>query len=300
MGTNFMVGTISYLPGNSEKTDARIGYHENQLRWLEGIGIDFPYYRVESDWCDKARETLTTSLDLHSIQEPQHYPGYNRNLLLDVLYKSNFDWLVCLDDDRDLYPLYDGDSFFRDLGTKPVVNLAKQGYLITCLSPVVEPFKKVNYEWQHKNTHWYITKEASFGFLQICFIPNLVKFGYKPVWFDGDTPCLKGDVPEDTKFQYDWLLAKHGMLKNRNLIVREGGNGKNSSVFRDEDHRKECHESHAEWAVDYLIKRSPRNPELQTKSGLSKRRNPPFTGMIPRSVPFEFTEKELPKGVVKE
>lgn len=292
---NFMVGTISYLPDNAPYTENRITYHQAQLRWLENLDLDFPYYRVESGWGSQAREACKTTLNLRAIATEQHPPGYNRNILLNELYLSDYDWLICLDDDRLLYNLYNGDAFFTELNTKPIIKLAEQGYLITCINPRVEMFKKDNYIWKYKEDYWYFAKEASFGNLQICFIPNLVKYGYTPIWFDAETACTIDEAPEDIKFQLDWLLNKHRMIKNRNLITKEGGAGKNSSIFKDEKYRAECNARHKQWENKYLQEQAKNNPAIQTKKGLSARRNPPFNTLIPRSQKYVFTNKETPK-----
>lgn len=295
MSTNFMVGTISYLPDDNIETPDRIGYHRKQLDWLESIPCSFSYYRVESGWSADTKKALETSLDLHSIITGKHFPGYNRNLLLEHFYNTDLDWLVCLDDDRYVQPMYNANEFFKDLSSKAVLSLAERGFVITTLSPDVEPFKKQNYEWTYKNTHWYFTRESGFGFMQMFFLPNLVKYGYKPIYFDGETSCLHDAVPEDEKFQYDLLLHKHRIIKNRNIILREAGNGKHSSIFPTEEYRRQCHNAHTEWSKRYIRESSPRNTKLQTRLGLAKYRNPPFTELIPRSTPYEFSANEFPK-----
>lgn len=295
---NFMVGTISYLPEDSSRTEKRIEFHKQQLRWLESLGIDFSYYRVESAWCTKASEELSTSLNLKSIVVDKQPPGYNRNLLLDELYSSDYDWLVCLDDDRKLYPMYNGDAFFKDLNTPAVRRLAEQGYLITCTPPNFEPFKKDVCAWKYRETHWYMFRETPYGFLQICFIPNLVKFGYKPVYFNSETQCLEGDPPEDVQFELDWLINKHPIIRNKNLIMQEIGqtNADLSSIYRNLEHRRKCESTHKAWLTSYLKQRLPRKPDLWTRVALNRRMNPTFTTLIPRSSLYQFSGRDLPRN----
>lgn len=299
MDAKFMVGTISYLPEGGKNTEKRVKIHRKQLDWLKDIRqtVEFDYYRVESDWCDEAQTELRPEFRYHPLRTGAHYPGYNRNILLEIFYDSDYDWLVCLDDDRRLYPMYGGDDFFLELDKPPLLKMAKEGYLITCQPPDYEPFKKDNYAWEHKETHWYIVRETPYGFLQICFIPNLKKYGYKPIFFNAETACLEHDAPEDTQFEFDWLLAKHRIVRNRNLVMQEIGqtNADLSTIFRDEEHRHLCAKAHKEWANEYLKQKAPRNPEIQTRVGLNRRRNPNFTQLIPRSVPYTFTERDLPR-----
>lgn len=299
MDLNFMVGTISYLPPNNPRTPKRIGFHRQQLNWLESLGLDFDYFRVESDWgCGGEYDCLySTHLHLISLKVEKHPPGYNRNYLLDALYNSDKDWLVCLDDDRQLYPMYNGDSFFKDLSSPAMLDLAKQGYLITCTPPNFEPFKKDCCSWKYKETHWYMFRETPYGFLQICFIPNLVKFGYKPVYFNGETECLEGDPPEDVQFELDWLIAKHPIIRNKNLIMQEIGqtNADLSSIYDNLEHRRRCELTHKTWLQSYLKEKLPRKPDLWTRVELNKRMNPAFRKLIPRGEPYTFTGRDLPR-----
>lgn len=297
MEYNFMVGTISHLPEDMDRIKERAEIHAEQLRWLEGIGIDFDYYRVEGAWGNTAKSSCNTTLNLHSIETGKNPPGFNRNLLLKVLYESDYDWLVCLDDDRRFYPMFNADAIFQDLSTPAFKELAKKGYMMLSLDPMVMPFKKVNYSWEHHETHWYLTKGNPNGFLQICFIPNLVKYGYKPIYFNGETACLQGDAPEDVQFQIDWLIGRHPIILNHNLIMDEinQSNGSKSIIYKDNDFRKKCHESHGDWEKSYLKSKFPRNPALWSKSELNKRKNPVFNTLVPRGVKYVFHDRDLPK-----
>lgn len=297
---NFIVGSISYLPDGNDRTPKRIKFHAKQVEWLESLGLPFRYYRVESAWGEQANQALgENKLNMTRLSTEAHPPGFNRNLLLEQLYASDADWLVCLDDDRQLYPMYGGDNFFADLGTPAVKQLAKDGYLITCTPPNFEPFKKDVCSWSYKETHWYMFRETPYGFLQICFIPNLVKFGHKPIWFNGETQCLEGDPPEDVQFELDWLIAKHPIVRNKNLIMQEIGqtNAGYSSIYRDLDHRRKCELTHKAWLEGYLKQRMPRKPDLWTRVALNRRMNPAFTRLIPRGKPYTFEGRDFPKSM---
>ena len=139
-------------------------------------------------------------------------------------------------------------------------------------------------------------RETPYGFLQICFIPNLVKFGMKPIYFNGDTECLEGDPPEDVQFELDWLIGKHPIIRNKNLIMQEIGqtNADLSSIYRDLEHRRQCELTHKSWLTGYLKSRLPRKPDLWTRVALNKRMNPTLTALIPRSEPYEFSGRDLP------
>lgn len=303
MSHKFMVATLSYLPDTLSNLEKRIEFHKEQLRWLESLDIDFEYYRLESDWGDTAKTDLelVPKLSYHPIVTGPHPCGCNRSLILDVFYETDYDWLICLDDDRSLYPHYSPRDFFLDLDTDPFTNLAKSGYLIVCLDPIYMPFKKDNYLWKYHETHWRLHTEVPHGCLQVCFIPNLKKYGYTPIYFDRETRAQAGEAPEDLKFELDWLLARHPIIKCPNLIMKEigqaGGNG--STIYRDLRDRREIESTQKEWYLNYMKEMLPRNPELWKPGALNKRRNPTFTTLVPRSKPYVFKDTELPKGMKK-
>lgn len=295
--TNFVVGIISYLSDKLPNLDERIEIHTKQMSWLDTIDVEFDIWRVESDW-DKEL-TMFQHNQKHTLRRVSvgpHPPGHNRNVLLKAFYDSDYDWLVCMDDDRALYPMYNGDAFFGDLRTPKLIDLAKRGHLITCTPPTLEPFKKDNCAWAYKEDNWYFVKELPQGFIQICFIPNLRKYGMEPIYFDAETMAGIGEAPEDLKFQLDWLIAKHPMVRNKNLIMQEIGkaNGASSTIYTTEEYRHACEASHKEWMARYLKESFPRNPKYWTKGGLSKR-NPAFMELVPRTEHYEFNGRDLPR-----
>jgi hypothetical protein len=235
--------------------------------------LPFDYYRVESDWCDEARQHLTTSLNCHSIPVPKHPPGFNRNLLLEKLYNSDADWLVCLDDDRQLYPMYGGDNFFKDLGSPAVIKLAEAGHLITCTPPNFEPFKKDVCSWPYKETHWYMFRETPYGFLQVCFIPNLAKYGYEPIYFDEVSMAQENEIPEDAEFQVDWLVSRHPVYICTTLYNKALDNYVQSSIYKSGRFRYMTNKGRIDTLNRYIKQEMKYHPEVTDLISLSKRRN---------------------------
>lgn len=295
----FLVATLSYLPDTLRNLDKRISFYKTQLRWLESLGIDFEYIRVESDWGQVAKSDpeLVPNLKYSSIVTGPNPCGCNRSLILDRFYETDYDWLVCLDDDRILYPHYSPRDFLLDLDTAPFQSLAKRGYLIVCLDPIYMPFKKDNYLWKYHETHWRLETENPHGCLQVCFIPNLKKYGYTPIYFDRTTRAQMDEAPEDYKFEIDWLVAKHPIIKCTNLIMKETGQsaGDGSTIYRDLEHRKQVEATQGAWYSRYIRQVLPRRPELWGKKELVRRRNPKFIELIPRSIPYVFSDSEIPK-----
>ena len=302
---NFMVGIISYMP----ETDAgklRIPLHKEQLRWLEALAekteCSFPVYRVESAWGPTAQQELQSTLPIQPIVVDRHTCAVNRNFLLEKFYESDYDWLFLLDDDRIFYDHYRYWEWFDDLSTPKVMELCKDGYLISCILPMYEPFKKVNYEWPNHETHWFFGKDPVKGSLQSCFIPNIKKHCGREVYFDKHTAAQLGEPPEDTMFQLDWIKAGGRCIRNRFLIAKEVGQsaGEKSLIYSSLEERRKIEEGHELWFTQYLKQLYPRSPGCWTRRGFIAARNPEFRGLIPRSKPYQFEMHDLPRDVVKE
>lgn len=272
-----MFGTISYIPPDATRKAMRIANHRKQLDWLSTfLTPDDLYYRVESAWgTDSDYDKLNdVPFNIIPIQVGAAYPGANRDVLLRKLYESDYDWLVIMDDDRALYPYFNGEEFFtKELKGPDGDRLAKEGTLIKGLHPMVEPFKRQCVEFEKKKEAWFMTKSSPLGFLQIACIPNLVKYGYEPIYMNGETSCMEGTAPEDLQFELDWVLAKHGMACNKNLIIKEFGGANQSSLYQDKEHRHKVETYHRQWVADYLKQKNPRNKALWEKKTLNARRN---------------------------
>ena len=272
-----MYGTICYIPPDAERKAMRITNHRKQLDWLSTfLTPDDLYYRVESAWgTDSDYDKLNdVPFNITHIQVGPAYPGANRNVLLKKLYESDYDWLVIMDDDRALYPYFNGEEFFtKELKGPDGDRLASEGTLIKTLCPITEPFKKQCVEFAKRREAWFFTRSSPLGFLQIACIPNLVKYGYEPIYMNGETSCQLGTPPEDLQFELDWVLAKHGMACNKNLIMKEFGGDGQSSLYVNKAYRKQVEEYHRSWIVEYLKSKNPRNKALWTKKELNARRN---------------------------
>lgn len=304
MKANYMVGIISYMP-ETDRGIERIPIHKEQLRWLESLASsvrdEFDVYRVESAWGPTAKKELTSTLPIKAIEVEKHTCAVNRNYLLDVFYNSDYDWLFMLDDDRVFYEHYRYSDWFDDLSSPAVLDLCKQGYLISCILPMYEPFKKVNYEWEHRETHWYMGKDPIHGSLQSCFVSNIKKYLSKEIYFDKETAAQLNEPPEDTMFQLDWVKAGGRCIRNRYLIGKEIGQsaGEKSLIYNTLEDRRKIEEGHAAWFESYLKELYPRNPRCWTRRGYLSQYNPEVRLLIPRTNHYVFEETDLPRGVAK-
>lgn len=304
MDGNYMVGIISYMP-ETDRGKERIPIHQAQLRWLEEVAgkvrDTFPVYRVESAWGPTAKAECTSALPITHIEESQHTCAVNRNFLLEIFYNSDYDWMLMLDDDRVYYDHYRYTDWFDDLSSPGVMKLCREGYLISCLLPAYEPFKKANYEWGLHENHWYMGKDPIHGSLQACFVPNIKKHKGIEVYFDKHTAAQIGEPPEDTMFQLDWIKAGGRCIRNRYLIGKEVGQaaGEKSLIYADMEKRREAEAGHAAWFEAYLKQLYPKSPDCWTRRGFNARFNQDPKLLVPRTSPYVFEQHDLPRGVVK-
>lgn len=289
----------------TDRGKSRIPIHKEQLRWLEQLSTqvrdDFEVYRVESAWGPTAKAELGTTLNLKPIEVEQHTCAVNRNFLLERFYNSDYDWLFLLDDDRVFYEHYRYADWFDDLATPAVIELCKQGYMISCILPMYEPYKKVNYEWPMRETHWFMGKDPIHGSLQSVFVPNIKKYQGKEIYFDKETAAQLNEPPEDTMFQLDWIKAGGHCIRNRYLIGKEVGQsaGEKSLIYDTLEDRRKIEEGHAAWFESYLKQLYPRNPRCWTRRGFLAQHNPEVRLSIPRTNHYVFEDNDLPKDVLK-
>lgn len=307
-GHPIIMGTISCLADNTMCLEDRVKMHEKQLRFLEEItekmhaqysADPIPYFRVEQGWNAEREEALKTTLPLTSIKyEKPIPPGAARNQLLKVLYESDADWLICLDDDHALYDKFCGHELLWELTTPQFMNLGSQGTMIMAFPAYWDGYMKEVTAWGQANTHWLLKKTKHAGAMPFACIPNLVKFGKKPVWFDDETAASKeGEPPEDLKFMIDWLANGGRWLECLTMIGKSCGALDKSSIFTSKDDRSNRDANYVQhWTEEYLKSLYPRNPSLWTRKEFFRRKNPQVAFSIKRQHPHTFDDKGVDDG----
>lgn len=285
MTSKLIVGSISYCVSDEETRQVRAAAHRKQLEWLGSLHLqDTTYYRVEQAYTDDYRKAIGDIIQVHPIVfDTGIGPAAARNVLLKRLYASTADWLLCLDDDRKLFSHYGASQFIEQLvigaGTE---RLARNGVLVNGVCPERRPFKKLNAEFGLVATQWNLRRATLDGCLQVCCIPNLVKYGYEPVYFNEQTDFTKGEPPEDILFEIDWILAKHSVATNMMMVVQDMTPQRKdySTVYSDFQARREA-ELKQPGAVTEYIRRKTHN-RIQTLRDLNRLRNSFTPTMIPR------------------
>jgi hypothetical protein len=294
-----LLGSISICLDGDPRNESRIKTHQAQLRWLESMTLgDYEYFRVEQCYTPEFRQAVSTTLLNFTplVFEKGLGPAAARNQLLKRLYDSDSDWLVCLDDDRDIYSHYGANHFIEELTTNPaLLKLAETGVLINGVCPARRPFKKDNTAFGLIETHWNLRKACIDGCLQVCCIPNVVKYGHKPIWFDETNDCMHGKPPEDIQFELDWILAKHQIATNLMMIVRDivPENYEVSTVYATQALRKAVMDTHPKAINDY-IKTATRN-RITNLNDFNKRKNGFEFMLVPRTIPYQAVQSDYGK-----
>lgn len=297
--SKLLLGSISLCMDGDPRNESRIKTHCAQLRWLESLKLDnYEYFRVEQAYTPSFKESVSTSLTNFTplVFEKGLGPAKARNQLLKRLYDSDSDWLVCMDDDRDLYSHYGANHFIEELAVNPhLIKLAGQGVLINGVCPARRPFKKDNTAFNRIETHWNLRKACIDGCLQICCIPNIVKYGYKPIWFDETNDCMHNKPPEDIQFELDWVLAKHQISTNLMMIVRDivPENYGVSTVYATQELRKEVMATHPKAIDDYISTRTHRR--IRNLNQFNKEKNGFVSKAVPRLIPYTAVQSDYGK-----
>ena len=289
-----ILGSISCLADTTSFVNERVKMHRKQLDFLEDINKQMqeayqerplPYFRVEQGYNKEREDALSTTLDLHSIKyESPIPPGAARNVLLRTLYESDADWLVCMDDDHALYSKFRGHELLWELTDPAFMSLGRDGYMIMAFPAYWDGYMAEVESWGKAETHWLLKRTRHPGAMPFACIPNLVKFGKKPVWFDEDTQASKeGEPPEDLKFMIDWISNGGRWLECLSMVGKSCGALDQSSIFESKEARSTRDQVYVQkWTTEYLKSKYPRNPALWTRLEFFKRKNPPTTISIKR------------------
>lgn len=294
---SLILGSISYRTGVKRTDLIRASAHQEQLRWLESLSLgDYRFLRIEQNYDNFWKEKLSTSLSgYEGVSFSKGIgPSKARNILLEELYSSEANWLVCMDDDRTLYSHYNGSAFIEELDCHPLIlKLGSQGVMITGIVPQIRAFKKDNSEFGKVSTYWFLRKSCLDGCLQIVCIPNLKKFGLKPVWFD-ESNNLEADKPsEDVQFAMDWILGKNQIACNNMMIIRDWVplSKRASACYESYESRLSIQKTQGP-AIDRYVREKTRG-RIQNHHEFNRKRNAFKPIAIPRLTPYSPVDSDF-------
>ena len=297
-----LVGIISYCPEDPVVRKARLKLHRMQLDWLESFLSDVPHeiYRVEQCYDDEFDKVLSSDkLNILSLKyDIALGPSKARNVLLQVLNTSDYDWLVYMDDDRVLYPHYGAEQFLTECETNPAMHkLAKQGTLITGVCPAMKPFKKANAEFNRLfpiSDYWNLVKGQLDGFMQVALIPNLQKFQKEPVWFDENislSALMSGSIQEDKMFELAWCRHGNPAAVNRMMIVKDSQITDLSTIYDNQTERIRLESLGKGKTIEYI--KTVTNGRCRTVAEFNKKRNTFEKQAVKRLNSYEVKDSDL-------
>lgn len=295
MNSSVRIGVISCLAPSTLHLESRIKMQEKQVQNLKFIQsvffnecyVEIPWYRVEQGWSAEIEETLKAPDCISIKYDKPITPGAARNRLLKDFYGSNDDWLICMDDDHGFVLEDSSFGFVVDLTSDAFKRFAEQGYFINTTprqwsSHYVRKDKRQRVTALRSN-NWLISKPKYPGAMPIGCIPNLVKYGMEPVWFDEVTDCVTNIIPEDLRFCIDWIASGHKWAACRNAMIRSYGNLNNSSLYASKEERKHRDAViKSEWTSSYLKSLYPKKSELHSLETFLKIKNHITKEAIPR------------------
>jgi hypothetical protein len=224
-GNMFGAFITSHLPDQPEHERQRKHNLKRQLRWWR-LMTDIPVTVIASNWTD---EKITDFPEFSFLKDRGgqviRVPGqsliHNRVLCLELLYESQFDWGIIMDDDAVLYhsPSHNsGGEFFAEM--------AENGPALYKLVDVFFPINpgKIGFTpiWAetpplYRDNHVFQRNQDLKGSMSI--VRNFPKFGRPPV-LPSTSFQLHG---EDTLFALEAIANGCTVHRCENIVLNELG-----------------------------------------------------------------------------
>lgn len=182
--------------------------HKRQLVWLSQFGVPII---IQSQDGPEGRDYHP---EVTYIKTGQHCAAASRNLLLDYLYKSDYDYAFMFDDDGAFYPHMDGERIFSLL--PKVFHHLEHVDCFSVINPRVLPFRR---EWE-KNADIYVHylrfRVATYLKGTFIGIKNLWKHKRMKIYFDEDLPAV-----EDADFPLEVMAHGLGCYMCYNMVLKD-------------------------------------------------------------------------------
>ena len=295
---NTFIGIISYLPDNEDVRESRIQTHLKQINSLNSIYPNLDIIQVSQNYTDQElniiRNASNTGRNFISIDSGKLGACRARNILLDRLYNSTYDFMLMLDDDSSLYPHYSVTTLFNDL--ENYANKENLG-LIRPLIPNIMPFKRINYENKYYiERSWILRSFTGIVPFGIFILSNLNKFHNTRIYFNEHINPGLGQGYDD----YDFVLEVRESCIPCYICNQVIGRPFESETvaFSSEDNRRQNH-------IENIINTYKRHTKLnidhsvingKVRSNIAKL-NTFDTIYVPRIIPYKFESNLIPKGV---
>lgn len=287
-----MIGVISYLPDDDYLRNIRVNSAKTQIEWLLNT---FKYHEITviaQNYTDD--DYVLNPFVNYTKYDKGIGPASARNIILNLFYKSEYDWLFLCDDDTTAFDYYNYKDFIYDVECNPSKFNGIDA--ISAVEPEYHPFKKQNYEDQMNLTHYkFEPRELNSG-SATSIMRNLKKYYNYELYFP-DIDANNGEGREDMEFLMLWLKNGHTWY-TMDTWIRKSLCFHKSSVFgadikkRDEILLKDLDVICDKYKDDGIQRV---NGKITWKNFNHKYNKSKKLLYIPRAFPIEFTEKEKPK-----
>jgi hypothetical protein len=193
-----MIGQISYLP-NTEVRAKRLEASRFQIEFMRKL---LPNERI-TVVAQAYDDSECVFDDVEYIRfENGIGAGIARNRILEIFYKSDYDWLLLLDDDTVFYEYYNYERFIHEILYNP--EKFSEIDAVSAVEPEYHPYKKLNFEDRANLTHYkFEPRELNSG-SATSIIRNIKKY-YNKDWYYPQTDASKGQGREDIEALLEWL-----------------------------------------------------------------------------------------------
>lgn len=269
--SRLMLGIISYLKSDLDFLQDRISCHKCQLEFWEAFTEFERVSRVEIAWsADTASQLRSPLITQHLETEAPSPVGKSRNILLKEFYGSDFDWLVCCDDDTILDPIAEAADFLQQLS--PV--LARKACLIIFTPECWLDRAGVTRAFNLRVTYpKHVLQKANLKHgMSVCCIPNLVKYGRDPIWFHEANTADANTPTEDAAYFVDWIKAGNPVYEAKDLFTYQLDNSNRSAVFGKQANRASTKAARMDALNTYVATKF--SNRVQTIDAVGRLKNP--------------------------
>ena len=219
-----MIGVVSYLPNDIKLRHQRLVASQFQFEWLHKLFSDEKINVVAQNYMENERDKNYVN---YICFDSGIGAGKARNVILEMFYKSNEDWLLLCDDDTIIDDKYNYQYFIKDIFSHP--EKFETIDAVSAIEPEYHPYKKLNYEDKANLTHYkFEPRELNSG-SATSIIRNIKKYYGKELYYP-DIDANKGEGREDIEFLLLWL--KNNLTwYNMNTMIRKSLCFDKSSIF---------------------------------------------------------------------
>lgn len=289
---SLVLGRISYLPNDLELRQVRIKESTRAFSVLEDIvPKDCKKYIVAQNYTED--EIAMYLSDQQVLVRPPIKCAGARNVLLKMLYESNDDYMLILDDDISMYNYYGVSEMLLDWHLHSEKFIKNNIFFVNMIEPQYIPFKKVNSRIDMRNRYAFVQSPMSNSKGNGIYV-NFKKYCGFELYYD---ETLVTGEREDIKFAVEAIRRGVVLLESRNMIQKTycSATGK-STIYSGKDIYKEANDAVKKMALSLGI--PVKNNKVQfhkalplMKGWIYVQRDKPWEGDMPKIKPYNKKPK---------